>query len=191
MSAKDDFYLIFNRDVQRPGADKLLAWLAGTDFFEAPASTRFHGSHPGGLVQHSLNVYERLGDLLNCVPGAPDVPPESRAICALLHDVCKANFYGVEMRNRKNDETGRWEKVPFYTVDEKFHYGHGEKSVFLIERFMRLKAEEAVAIRYHMGAFRDGDAADYGAAVEAYPLVLYLHTADMLASHFDESEADG
>ena len=89
MSAKDDFYLIFNRDVQRPGADKLLAWLAGTDFFEAPASTRFHGSHPGGLVQHSLNVYDRLGDLLNCVPGAPDVPPESRAICALLHDLCK------------------------------------------------------------------------------------------------------
>lgn len=189
MYTKQDFLDTYAQ-IQRPGADKLLAWLEGTDFFTAPASTRYHGSFEGGLYQHSLGVYKRFCELLDKLPNAPQISPESRAICALLHDLCKVNFYGVELRNRKNDETGRWEKVPFYTVDEKFHYGHGEKSVFLIERFMKLKTEEAVAIRYHMGAFRDGEGGDYSAACEAYPLVLYLHTADMMASHFDEASVD-
>lgn len=185
MHTKQDFLNAFAL-IRRPGADKLLAWMETMDFFTAPASTRFHGSHEGGLYQHSFTVYKRLCMLLDNLPDAPQISPESRAVCALLHDLCKVNFYGVEMRNRKNDETGRWEKVPFYTVNEKFHYGHGEKSVFLIERFMRLTTEEAVAIRYHMGAFREGEAGDYAAACEDYPLTLYLHTADMMASHFDE-----
>lgn len=186
MNKKEEFLEIYAL-IQRPGADKLLAWLESSDFFRAPASTRFHGSFEGGLCQHSLNVYRRLCQLLDSVPDAPNVSPESRAICALLHDLCKVNFYGVEMRNRKNEETGRWEKVPFYTVDEKFHFGHGEKSVFLVERFMPLDTGEAVAIRYHMGAFREGEGADYAAACKAFPLTFFLHTADMMAGHFDEA----
>lgn len=185
--SKPEFMDIYSL-IQRPGADKLLAWLESSDFFRAPASTRFHGAYEGGLCAHSVNVYRRLCMLLDSIPDALKVSPESRAVCALLHDLCKVNFYGVEMRNRKNDETGRWEKVPFYTVSEKFHYGHGEKSVFLIQRFMELTTEEAVAIRYHMGAFREGEGADYAAACEAYPLAFFLHTADMMASHFDEAD---
>ena len=184
--SKPEFMDIYSL-IQRPGADKLLAWLESSDFFRAPASTRFHGAYEGGLCAHSVNVYRRLCMLLDSSP-APKVSPESRAVCALLHDLCKVSFYGVEMRNRKNDETGRWEKAPFYTVAEKFHYGHGEKSVFLIQRFMELTTEEAVAIRYHMGAFREGEGADYAAACEAYPLAFFLHTADMMASHFDEAD---
>ena len=179
----------FTRNVRRPGADRLLAWLDSTDFFTAPASTRFHGAFEGGLCSHSVNVYLRLAELrerLQGVPGMPQVSDETVAVCGLLHDVCKANFYGVEMRNRKNDQ-GRWEKYPFYTVSEKFAYGHGEKSVFLIERFMRLTTEEAVAIRFHMGAFDESTRNTFGQAVEQAPLAFWLHTADMMASHFDEA----
>lgn len=189
MYTPNDFKAIYTANITRPGADKLLAWMEGTDFFTAPASTRFHGSFEGGLVNHSVHVYTRLRLLLQSVPGAPELSDESEAVVALLHDLCKANFYGVELRNRK-DKQGRWEKYPFYIVDEKFPYGHGEKSVFLIERFLRLTPEEAVAIRYHMGAYDDGARGSYGAAVERYPLALYLHTADMMASHFDEVEHD-
>ena len=84
---------------------------------------------------------------------------ETYAIVALLHDLCKANFYKKGTRNVKNDETGKWEKVPSYSVEDMFPYGHGEKSVFLIERFMKLKVEEAVAIRWHMGGFDDASGA--------------------------------
>lgn len=185
MYTKEDFVSIYQQSITRPGADKLLAWLEQTDFFEAPASTRFHSSFPGGLCHHTVGVFQRLTMLLESVPDAPDCNLETVAIAALLHDVCKANFYAVEMRNRKNDR-GQWEKYPFYIVDEKFPYGHGEKSVFLIERFMHLTNEEAVAIRYHMGAFDDGTRQSFCNAVEKYPLAFYLHTADMMASHFDE-----
>lgn len=152
---KEKFIEIFKQNIARPGSDKLLAWLETTDFFEAPASTRFHLSRPGGLVEHSIHVYERLLKLYiseKTEPGQP-VPYfpmaeelETITICGLLHDLCKANFYGVEMRNRKNEQ-GQWEKYPFYVVNDQLPYGHGEKSVYIISGFMKLSREEAMAIR--------------------------------------------
>ena len=103
---------------------------------------------------------------------------ESFAICALLHDLCKANYYKRGTRNVKNDVTGQWEKVPSYSVEDLFPYGHGEKSVFLIERFMKLKVEEAVAIRWHMGGFDDaarGGCFAISEAYDKYPPVSYTH----------------
>lgn len=177
----------------RPGAEEFLEWLSGTDFFTAPASTRFHLSEPGGLCQHSLNVYGRMIQLVRAVcPDDAANMERTAGIVSLLHDVCKAGFYGTEMRNKK-DESGKWVQVPFYTVDDKFPYGHGEKSVFLIERFMRLTTEEAVAIRWHMGGFDGavrGGSYSAGAAYDKYPLALLLHMADMMASHFDEAKED-
>ncbi|WP_294528810.1 hydrolase [uncultured Allofournierella sp.] len=177
----------------RPGAEEFLEWLGGTDFFTAPASTRFHLSEPGGLCQHSLNVYSRMIQLVRAVcPDDAANMERTAGIVSLLHDVCKAGFYGTEMRNKK-DESGKWIQVPFYTVDDKFPYGHGEKSVFLIERFMRLTTEEAVAIRWHMGGFDEavrGGSYSVGAAYDKYPLALLLHMADMMASHFDEAKED-
>ena len=177
----------------RRGADRLLDWLASTDFFAAPASTRFHLSEPGGLCLHSLHVHDRMVQLMGLLP---DPYPErvlSARLAALLHDVCKANFYTVEMRNRKNEETGRWEKYPFYIVEEKFPYGHGEKSAFLVDRYLRLTAEEAMAIRWHMGGFDDaarGGSYAVGSAFDKYPMAMLLHMADMLASHIDEAERE-
>ena len=142
MTEREEFLDIFHRYVTRPGSEKLLDWLdTKTDFFTAPASTRFHGAYDGGLCAHSLNVYRVLRSSFF----EPDTDTEETyAIVALLHDLCKANFYKKGTRNVKNDETGKWEKVPSYSVEDMFPYGHGEKSVFLIERFMKLKVEEAV-----------------------------------------------
>lgn len=171
---------------QRNGVDKLLAWLEGTDFFTAPASTRFHGAYEGGLVEHSLNVYDAFMKLFG------QEESHNRAsvlICTLLHDVCKSGFYKTELRNHKNEQ-GQWEKVPVYAIEDHFPMGHGEKSVWLIERFVRLTAEESVAIRWHMGGFDDavrGGSYAISAAYEKYPLALKLHMADMYASYILET----
>lgn len=171
----------------RKDVDKLLLWLAGTDFFSAPASTKYHGAYAGGLLEHSLNVYDAYMKLF----GDDDDPRDSIIICTLLHDICKAGFYAVEYRNRKNED-GVWEKVPVYIVNDQFPMGHGEKSVFLIERFIKLKTEEAVAIRWHMGGFDDavkGGSYALSGAYDKYPLAVKLHLADMYASYLIENRA--
>lgn len=196
---KDRFMEIYQQHITRPGADKLLSWLEGTDFFEAPASTRFYLAQPGGLVEHSVNVYERLRKIYNTEKYNDNstvlVYPEEEtiAICGLLHDICKANFYAVEMRNRKN-EAGQWEKYPFYIVDDQLPYGHGEKSAYIASGFMKLTREEAMAIRWHMGGFDDsvkGGSYAMSGAFEKFPLALLLHMADMQATYLDEVEREG
>ena len=114
------FLDIWQQHVTRPGSEKLLDWLdKKTDFFTAPASTRFHGACEGGLCMHSLNVYHALHDSF-FTEGESE---ESYAICALLHDLCKANYYKLGTRNVKNEATGQWEKAPFYSVEDLFPYG--------------------------------------------------------------------
>lgn len=185
MGYREDFCDIWRREVTRPGAEKLLEWLSTTDFFKAPASTRFHGACEEGLVMHSLNVYHALMDRFF----EEGDNPESMAICGLLHDLCKANYYKTGTRNVKNEATGQWEKVPVFMVEDQFPYGHGEKSVYLIERFIRLKPAEAVAIRWHMGGFDDaarGGCRAISEAYDAYPLAVKLHLADLTATYLME-----
>lgn len=139
MNDAERFEQIFLSQVTRPGADKLLEWLKSTDFFTAPASTRFHGAYPGGLVKHSLNVYYALLGNFN-LRGL--YSPQTQTIVALLHDVCKANYYAGE--------------YPDYTVKDQMPMGHGEKSVYLVMKHMELTDDEALAIRWHMGAYCAG-----------------------------------
>lgn len=175
---KSEFTRIFTENIHRDGAENLLAYLDTTDFYTAPASTKHHLAREGGLVEHSLNVYNRF----ECKN------EESRAICALLHDVCKTNFYTVSTRNVKNEQTGQWEKVPYYMVDDQLPYGHGEKSVYIISGFMKLTREEAMAIRWHMGAYEGEKAwSNVSAAFTKYPLAFQLHIADMQATYLDEA----
>ena len=122
MGYREEFIEIFTQNITRPGADKLLEWLDTTDFYRAPASTRFHGACESGLVMHSLNVYHALMDRFY----TEEESKESFAIVALLHDLCKANYYKAGTRNVKNETTGQWEKVPTYNVEDMFPYGHGE-----------------------------------------------------------------
>ena len=175
MTDKERFKAIFETQVMRAGAEKLMEWLESTDFFEAPASTRFHGAYPGGLVAHSLNVYDQL--LLD--PGALEYGGNTRAVCALLHDVCKVNYY-----HRDGD---RW------TVRDALPMGHGEKSVYLIQKHMSLTDEEALAIRWHMGAYDEAFRGGSRALDEAQrrcSLVVALHQADMRATQ-EEKRREG
>ena len=180
---KEEFCRIFTENVKRHGAKELLDWLCKTDFFTAPASTKYHCACTNGLVMHSLSVYDVL--LEKHFDEEID-SLESFTICALLHDLCKAQFYKVSTRNVKNEETGNWEKVPFYAVDDVFPYGHGEKSVFIIERFMKLRIEEAMAIRWHMGGFDDGGGFTISVAYQKYPLAVKLHLADLESTYLRE-----
>ena len=182
---RDEFNTRSRVNIARDGAQKLLAWLDTTDFYTAPASTKFHCACTSGLVMHSVNVYKVLRERY-FTEGDSE---ESYAICALLHDVCKSQYYKTSTRNVKNEETGQWEKKPFYMVEDAFPFGHGEKSVYLIERFMRLKPAEAMAIRWHMGGFDDaakGGSFAISVAFDRYPLAVKLHLADLEATYLRE-----
>jgi len=177
-------------NIDREGMDALMQFVEKSDFYTAPASARFHLASEGGLLEHSINVYNCLmrkkqseGSLWHDV--LADVPDESIAVTALLHDICKTYYYGVEMRNKKVD--GEWIQVPSYRVDDKIPYGHGEKSVMMIEEYTKLRPMERYAIRWHMGPYSgEQDWNTLGAAMEKYPLVMALFEADMEASHIIE-----
>ena len=190
LSNEERFISIFKSKIRREGADRLLDFLCSdnSDFFTAPASTQYHGAYPGGLLEHSLNVYDCLCDYMardrvRDMYGL-DYSEESIAIVALLHDLCKVNFYKEGTRNVK--ENGVWVAKPCYTIDDQLPYGHGEKSVYIASGYMRLTRDEAFAIRYHMGFSGPEDANQVGKALEMFPLAFALCVADMEASYYVE-----
>lgn len=188
---KARFLQIFRENVNREGKENFLEWLEKTDFFTCPASTKFHSACEGGLCAHSLNVYDRLLNLVKNEYGEKwrdTISAESVAILALLHDICKVNTYKVEMRNVKVD--GNWVQQPFYAVEDTLPYGHGEKSVYIINGFLRLTREEAMAINWHMGGFDmrvKGGSYSLADAYYKYPICVLLHIADLEATYLDET----
>lgn len=219
MNKKEEFLLLLNSYVKREGINSLIQWLESTDFFTAPASTRFHLSREGGLLEHSLNVYYRMHSLYvaekqkrtKCFGHDLLTPEEeeSIAITALLHDVCKANLYVMEPKNQKTYNPERlahanpkyikhdgngdfiWETVMKYSFNETFPLGHGEKSMYLIMKHMRLTDTEAMAIRWHMGfsddTFKGGNRV-VSDALNSCSLAVLLYIADTMATMLDESE---
>ena len=194
MTSKERFIELYRTYIHRDGSEKLLEFLMSrsSDFFEAPASTRFHGAYKGGLVDHSLNVYECLIVYLERprvreIYGLDSVSEESIAIVALLHDICKVNVYRPSKRNVKVD--GQWQSVDTFEFHDDLPYGHGEKSVYMITGFMRLTRDESFAIRYHMGFSSEyDDPRSIGYTFEHFPLAFALSTADMEATYFLEGE---
>ena len=193
MTSAERFIKIYKENIKREGAAKLLEYLLSpqSDFFTAPASARFHLSQEGGLVEHSVNVYEALKGYLES-PRAKetygfDYSDESIAIVSLLHDLCKVNVYKKGYRNVK-DEKGAWQRVDTFEYDDKLPYGHGEKSVYIITGYMKLTREEAFAIRYHMGYSSTEDERNVSAAFEMFPLAFALSTADSEATYYVESD---
>ncbi|MGL5972707.1 MAG: HD domain-containing protein [Oscillospiraceae bacterium] len=192
MSNKDKFIQIYEEFIKREGADELLDYLTSSksDFFTAPASSKFHGSYEGGLCEHSLNVYECLTEYLKR-QRVKDVyglnyDEESIAIVALLHDVCKINLYKKTVRNKKDEDTGKWYQVDAYEVDDDLPYGHGEKSVYILSGFIKLNREEAFSIRYHMGFSGTEPIYNVGKAFSMYPLSFATSLADMESTYFLE-----
>lgn len=192
--------------VKRPGADRLMDYIRKSDFYTAPASTKYHLACEGGLLQHSLNVLDALRGILAPVTKEDGtaaweyriagkvratISDESVTIAALLHDICKTFFYGTSTQNVKNEKTNKWEKVPYYTVEDRMPLGHGAKSAMIIKQYMELESMEMYAIWWHMG-FTGNYENDtcVGAAIEKYPLVLALQTADMMASRIMEAETE-
>ncbi len=186
MTYKEQFIGLYKKNITREGSAKLLDWLQSTDFFTTPASSKYHCACECGLVMHSISVYKTM---MEKHFDAKTDNAESFAICGLLHDLCKIKFYKISTKNVKNEVTGQWEQKPYYSVDDAFPYGHGEKSVYLIERFIRLRPDEAIAIRWHMGGFDDSAKSNgfaIGRAYYKYPLAVKLHLADLESTYIRE-----
>lgn len=169
---------------KRPGIENLVQWLDNSDFKVAPASTRYHSNYEGGLLKHSLNVYEecmRQQDLIKLF----NVPKESIIIASLLHDICKVNYYKMEMRNVKKN--GAWVQEPYYTVEDMFPMGHAEKSIIIAQQYIQLTEVEIAMIRNHMGGFVDTSYFSSSNLFNKYPESLILHIADMKATYILES----
>lgn len=182
---KKERFISLCRSVNREGMDNLLNWLEENDFYDCPASSKYHCAYRGGLLEHSLNVYDELRRLLSAYPEV-QVPEESIIVAALLHDLCKVDFYAIEKRNRKT-QNGQWESYDVYTIHEKFCFGgHGSKSVFIVQHFIPLSPEEAVAINCHMSSW-DGNQ-NVGKAFEQFTFAWLLHVADEAATYIIEKK---
>lgn len=191
------------KQVNREGMDKLIEWLISTDYFTAPASTKFHSNCEGGLCAHSLNVYNRFSQLLKNEYGdnyEQYCSKESAIIMGLLHDICKVGTFIKETRNvkqysetgYKQDSKGRfdWVEKEVYAVEDSLPYGHGEKSVYILSGFIKLSRQEAMAINWHMGGFDyriKGGSYALSDAFYSYPVAFLLHIADMQATYLDET----
>lgn len=186
MTNKERFIEIVKSTIKRDGIDNLLSWLENSDFFVAPASTKFHGAYEGGLLEHTLNVYDEAVELADYYQ--INTSEESLAISTLFHDLCKVNVYKKTIRNVK--ENGLWTEKQVYEFDEQLPFGyHADKSIILLQSFIRLKADEIYAIRAHMGgydsAIQGGDRI-LGKIFDISPLAVIVHIADIASSHLLE-----
>lgn len=208
--------------IKRDGITDLMNYLDAKDFFTAPASTRYHGSHPQGLLMHSLWVYDLMKEINELT--SLNIDKESILVCGLFHDVCKVDFYKEDSEEATSAQMGKLrslcdgskydlppkhqrtkvyvsllidailknKSVPeyktTYKVEDRLPMGHGEKSVFIINKFMAITDEEALAIRWHLGGF---DPAAWNSpmgnpSVQAFrenKLVALISGADILASY--------
>ena len=184
---KERFLNICRSEINRPGLENLIEWLEKSDFFSAPASSKFHGNYIGGLCEHSLNVYDVALHLREKY--IPDgISTESIAIAALFHDICKVHYYKKGFRNVKND-AGVWEKKEIWEIDERLPLGHGEKSCIILQWFIRPTVDELLAIRWHMSGFdKSVIGGDYSVskAQDFTPLCGLIQAADMIASNLVE-----
>ena len=194
---KERFYQICRENIKRDGIEELLEWCEKSDFFKAPASTKYHGAYESGLLEHSLNVYACLVSLRDkqnqrrkeALADAPSISDESVAICGLFHDICKANYYVKDTRNVKDKKTGAWQTVEIWAVDDKTMLGHGEGSCIILQQFMKLSHAELLAIRWHMNGYdaasRGGDRSS-SSAFDEHVLAPMLALADMEATYLME-----
>ena len=185
--SRDTFIRLCQEHIKRDGIQDLLGWLETTDFYDAPASTKYHLMCEGGLCQHSINVFNRLIKEYGEEKEFTIKALESIAIVALFHDLCKVNFYTISTRNVKN-EYGEWTKVPYYTVENKSDLvGHGHKSARIVSKFLDISDEEYMAILYHMG-YSDYTLEQVSEIFGKNELALLLHVADTKATFIDEKE---
>lgn len=184
---KEDFKTMLLRELPQEESQVILEYLEGTDIYTAPASCMYHGSYTGGLAEHCLGVADWLVQLNEMTGNRYSI--DTCLKVGLLHDLCKVGIYHKEKKNVKIG--GVWEERDVFVSKENYPFGHGEKSVFLLQEIgVKVSREEALAIRHHMGAYNlsGNDLKTYSQAIEECPLVLLLHTADMLESRYGISQ---
>lgn len=199
-ATKAEYQSLCREYIKRDGLEELLAYLETTDFYTAPSSTMFHLNEEGGLCSHSINVFRAAKSIYDGIAAPAElsgqanydgnVSMESIAISTLFHDLCKTKLYRPTEKWKKSAD-GRWESYMGYEVQDEFPFGHGEKSCLIISWYMRLRRDELLAIRWHMGMFdmgEQGSAQRYAfrAALEKSPLVTIVHAADFIASNLLE-----
>lgn len=209
--------LISSITIEGSDIEGLNRWLEKSDFFVAPASTKYHCAYPGGLCEHSLHVYDALVKLVkefkttyktitndvvdeetgivthnvsqieNC-----EYSDDTIKVVALLHDISKANFYEKYLRNVKNEDTGKWEQVEEFRKREdtnRFIYGsHEQNAEYMIHTFFPLSLEESSAVLHHHGGMGfDSTQDDVGPVFKHYNLACLLHTADLISTFIVEA----
>ncbi len=201
MNALINKFTTLLNSTNRKGIDGLLTYLkTQTDFYTAPASSSGHGMYEGGLLEHSLEVYDNLLVINNAFKIKCE--PDTAIISSLLHDLCKTNFYKLDKKDRKvKDENGNdvlnsygkptWLPEVYYSFDDKLPLGHGEKSIIIAQQHIPLTVEEIMSIRWHMGGFDDTGRSYSGGfalsrAMDKYPLVTALQIADLAATRFEK-----
>lgn len=187
-------------DKEPASIEKLIDYLATkTDFYTAPASTRFHGNYDGALAEHSINVasllYAKNKDY------ELGLTMSNIVIIGLLHDICKCNCYTKEYRNKKvysdtgskRDPDGRrfeWITVESYGFEDKFPCGHGGKSVIMLQNLIRLTQPEILLINWHMGPYSSANDYDFNNAVKFSPEIMAMYTADSESAALFEITVD-
>lgn len=142
-------------------------------FFDSPASAKYHGAYEGGLFDHSFAVAKYLVELTEKLK-LQWLENRSPYIVGMFHDLCKAGYY-----EKLEGEP------PMFAVKGPIEIpGHGERSVIMLQKELRLTDEEILCIRWHMGAFETDTAMwkSYNLAVRLCPNVLWTHAADMYVS---------
>lgn len=203
-SNKERFISVCREHIRREGLDKMLDYLSQKDFFTAPSSTHFHLNEDGGLCLHSLHVFDTARKIYEQValprikdgssPFTEEIPLESIAIATLFHDICKVNLYHKAERWKK-DERNKWVSYQGYEIRDEFPFGHGEKSCLMLSWYIRLKPEEMLAIRWHMGMYDAGEVNSanrraFYEACERSLLVDIVSTADFLSSKIMEKTTE-
>lgn len=179
--------------VERSGIDKLIKYLEISDFFQAPASTKFHLNCEGGLAHHSLNVYKCL-----LADSEGVISKDTCILAGLLHDICKLGVYkkvkkSIKIGTMVNDygkTVNQWDEIDVYEFDDPAPLGHGEKSVFVLMQFIRLSLVEIAMIRWHMGPPKDDTWGEFYKACDKWPEVMLMHNADMKATYLVEKKSD-
>lgn len=187
-------------EINRPGIENLMNYIRESDFYVAPASAKYHCAYEGGLLEHSLNVFDCLVKKMDSEiwgQTLTDLGRESIILTSLMHDICKTNYYCIEMKNKKVysdegkrvDSNGRydWQSVPGYSIEDKIPYGHGEKSVMMVEQFLKLKPVERYMIRWHMLFTEPKELwGTIGLAIQKFPSVLAISEADLESTYLLE-----
>ena len=174
------------KETKRDGIDDLLEYMEQNGFYEAPASTRYHGSEKGALAIHSYNVFSLAIDLAQSWLDTDeyDLLKDSIIICSLLHDLGKIGQFNKPYYVDNILKSGQSKTQPYKVNPELITLPHEVVSVIEASRFIKLTEQEQFAIAYHNGLYTD--IGRYALQGKETPLQMIIHFADLWESRKGE-----